>query len=219
MNRRALAALLLLSTTTACLGGAPPIAARQPRNETIRDLEAKAAAITSQTLTLVDESGLLLYRALTPLSNEANFLESHDLADAPAWQGVLMAAFALEEAVSGRDRDPELRKLAEGLLGFYKASGQPGLLGRSHLVNYQGPRLPWMADKAFRPTKYWLQGPEGRWWRCGLAKGHFNEAMFGCAIPLALDRRGEIHLDPATRQALLDVLLPAVNASSTPTSS
>ncbi|MBN2491634.1 MAG: hypothetical protein JXQ29_12365 [Planctomycetes bacterium] len=205
------AALLALAFGLGACGSLPPTAPRAPWFETEPDLAAKAERISADTLARVDPAGLLLYHAWDPLTDPLNQLRSHDLADAPAWQGYLLAAVAFEEAVSGADRDAEIRRLAGGLGRFYEVTGVRGLFGRSMIADYAGPRLEWMVDEAARPTRFWMQGPTGAWWRNGLAKAHLTLACFGCAMPLMLERRGDLGLEPGTRRALLDVLLPAVH--------
>lgn len=189
----------------------PRLAPREPWFETDANLERKAHRLEAQTMGIVNRAGMLLYEAHTPLDDFANWARSHDLADAPAWHGHLIAALAFAEAASGVDRDAELRRLAGGLSRFYDVTGVPGLLGRSMLPDYRGPRLDWMDTKADRPTRYWLKGPTGEWWRNGLAKGHLIHACFGLAVPLALERQAALDLEPATRGALLDALLPAAH--------
>ncbi len=72
-----------------------------------------------------------------------------------------------------------------------------------------------MTTAAERPTRFWMQGPTGIWWRNGVAKGHLTLACFGLALPLVLERRGDITLTPETRRTLLAVLLPAVRRLAT----
>ena len=67
-----------------------------------------------------------------------------------------------------------------------------------------------MDDQTQKPTKFWLQGPQGQWWRNGVAKDHVQLAALGCAIPLTLERRGEISLLPSTRDKLISILVPLV---------
>lgn len=64
-----------------------------------------------------------------------------------------------------------------------------------------------MEDKEMRPTKYWMQNDKGQWWRNGLAKSHWNRTVVGCAIPLTLDRAGEISLSDKTRDKLVYILV------------
>lgn len=188
----------------------PELAPRQPWYETETDLLKKEALLERQTVALIDSSGLLMYRAIAPLEDEDNWLQSHDIADAPAWQGYLMASAALKEAVSGEDQDALIDRLARGLEEYFRITGVEGLFGRSHIAGYKGPRKWWMEDKDKRPTKYWLRGPTGEWWRNGLAKGHLTLATFGCAVPLALEKRGELTLEATTRERLKHILLAAV---------
>jgi len=188
----------------------PEVAPRKPWFRTKSDLFRKAYILEGRTLEQVDPAGLLLYCVHEPLSDWNNYLKSHDMADAPAWHGLLMAALAFEEAVSGKDRDADIHLLALGLKTFYSVTGVNGLLGRSMIADYKGPRRTWMETRRERPTKYWMRGPTGAWWRNGLAKGHLSMACFGCAIPLVLHQKGDIALEEETRKTLLEVLLPAV---------
>jgi hypothetical protein len=199
---------------SACCLPPPDVAEPDPWYITNPRLLEKARAHEEGTMALVDQSGLLIYRSWKPWGQQGdaqtNFLDSHNIADAPAWHGLLMASLAFAEAVDGVDRDAKLQKLADGLLRFYEISGTKGLLGRSHIWGYKGPRLEWMATRELRPTKYWLQGKDGSWWRNGVAKNHLNLACFGCAVPLALHRRGELKLSKETELKLISVLVPAV---------
>lgn len=202
--------VVLVAILLASCSNVYPIAKRDPWFATEHDLAAKAALLHDETMKLVTPAGLLLYRAHEPLDDRENYLKSHDLADAPAWQGYLLAALAFEEAVIGRDRDPEILRLARGLATFYDVTGVPGLFARSMTPEYDGPRKAWMHTPEARPTKHWRQGPTGRWFRTGLAKGHFVLACFGLGIPLALERRGDIELRAETHDALIETLVPAV---------
>lgn len=206
--------LAVTLTSAGCRNSAPRVALSEPWYETDRDLLKKAQLYEASSMSLVDDSGLFLYKAYKPWSGTGrgriNWLDSHNLADVPAWQGMLMAALAFAEATDSRDRDQELSRLARGLKAFYEVTGVPGLLGRSHMRSYKGPRLPWMDSPKARPTKYWTQGPGGSWWRNGVAKNHLNLACFGCAIPLALERKGRLRLSKGTKELLISVLLPAV---------
>ena len=214
--RRVFGLLLILVEAVGFAGGVggcsltPRVAGREPWFATEPDLRKKAGQLTASTWTCVDPAGLLLYAAHEPLSERDRYLRSHDLADVPAWQGYLLAALAFEEAVSGRDRDAEIRRLATGLLLFYEATGVKGVLGRSMIADYRGPRLSWMVTEETHPGASWQQGPTGIWWRNGLAKANLMLAGFGCAMPLVLDQRGDLHLTDETRRVLLAVLLPAV---------
>lgn len=189
----------------------PRTAPRNPWFTTDPNLLRKEALIEKRTLQHVTPEGLLLYTALFPWTNLEKFQSSHDVADLPAWQGYLMAAYAFKEAVTKVDQDEKIRLLADGLLTIYKITGIQGLLARSAFPGYKGRRLSWMNTEQGSPTKFWIQGPTGEWFRNGLAKDHINLAAFGAAIPLALDRQGAITLHPSTRQKLLDLLLPLVN--------
>ncbi|MBI2608339.1 MAG: hypothetical protein HYW47_01930 [Deltaproteobacteria bacterium] len=201
---------LLLSLTPLFSFAGIQTAPKAPWFNTIPNLFTKEALIEKRTLEMVTPTGLLLYKAYFPWTDKEKYLISHDIADLPAWQGYLMASYAFKEAVTGKDFDPEISKLADGLLKFYEVTGIPGLLGRSVMPDYTGPMLPWMVTKEQRPTAYWIQGPKGQWWRNGVAKDHVNLAVFGCSIPLALERRGQIHLTDETRQKLISFMLPLV---------
>lgn len=179
-----------------------------------RDLAVQAGDYKAHSIALIDSSGLLLYRAYEGWgpSGDAftNYAVSHDLADVPAWQGYLMAALAFEMAVTGADNDATLRHLAQGLRVSYDVTSVPGLLTRSVFADYTGARLPWMDTEEDRPTKFWTQGTGGRWYRNGVAKGHWNFSVVGCSIPLILERQGKLTLTAQTKQVLIDVLVPAV---------
>lgn len=208
---RLVAAIALVAVVAAC-AAPPPAAAPTPASTYAGepDLLAKAARLRAATWQLVDRSGLLLYRARLPLQHPDNYRVSHDLADVPAWQGYLLAATAFEAAVTGSDHDTDLLRLARGLAAFHTASGVKGLLGRSMLADYTGPRLHWMTTEEERPTRFWMRGPTGVWWRNGLPKANLTLACFGCAVALHLHRAGAIRLRPTTEQTLRGVLLPAV---------
>lgn len=216
MNARSATLLLLILVAAGCTQ-VPDIADRAPWYEvpTIT-LEEKAHEWRAQTESQMNGQGLLLYSAWDPSTwsdgdgGLANYIDSHDVADAPAWQGRFMAAVAFEWAATGEPQDDLLTKLAAGLFAYYDITGADGLFGRSFLVDYDGPRLPWMETQEQAPEKFWKQESEGRWWCTGLAKNHFLGACLGCGIPLALDAKGKIHLKSQTKEALLAVLLPAV---------
>ena len=192
------------------LQASPKTAPRTPWFTTDPNLMTKEMIIEANIQNHITPAGLLLYTAVFPWSDQNKYLFSHDVADLPAWQGYLMAAYAFKEAVTGQDQDLQILRLTKGLLKYYEVTGIPGLLGRSAMPDYTGPRLPWMSDETDRPTRFWMQGPQGQWWRNGVAKDHFNLAVFGVAIPLALERLGRIQLAPETKQALLDFLMPLV---------
>lgn len=180
------------------------------------DLLDKAYGYEVASLAHVNSQGLLLYTAWDPRTwgpegdGWTNYIESHDIADAPAWQGHLMASLAFAQAVDGKDRNGDIKRLILGLKEYYDITGVPGVWGRTYMSDYVGPRLPWMEDETQDPTKFWAQGAGGRWWRNGLAKNHFNSAICGLAITLELHNRGDIKLNDDTLTALLDVLRPAV---------
>ena len=199
--------ILLISCASA---EAPKLAPRIPWYETEQNLLKKEKILEEKTFMHVTEQGLLLYRAKFPWGNEQNYQESHNIADQPAWQGYLMAALAFKEAATGEDQDNLISFLATGLLFHYKITGIEGLFGRAIFPGYTGPRLHWMADENSRDTRFWAQGPTGEWWRNGVAKDHLNLAIFGCTIPLILDRQNKITLNPLTKKVLIAVMVPAI---------
>lgn len=212
---------VMLALSTAACHGKPRTQAPAPAYYKVQpDLAQKAAAYRDSTFRQLNREGLLLYGAYLPNGIFPdtmdpkliqNYLDSHDIADAPAWHGALMIATALKMASNPSDNQDEaaLAVLAQGLLKYYEITGKPGVFGRSYL-NVTGDRLPWMETKEERPTKYWLKGPTGKWWRNGLAKGHFTYAVLGCGIPLMLHEQGKIDLQPATKKALTDFMIPAI---------
>lgn len=214
MIRISLTLLSLVLLCSSCASRPPKVARCDPWYTTEDDLAAKAAAHRRHTQSLLNEQGLLLYRACLPWGNSDegvwNYRDSHDLADAPAWHGLEMASLAFEWAVTGRVCDGKIQRMADALLEFYDITGVPGVLARCYLADYTGPRLHWMEDPTERPFNYWMQGVGGRWYRKGLAKNHLNLAVFGCAMPLHLDRIGAIHLSRETREKLVAVVVPAV---------
>ncbi len=183
-------------------------APREPWFSTDSNLVTKEPIIEANTWELVTPTGLLVYRGLFPWSDRDRFLLSHNLSDQPAWHGYFMAALAFKDALTWLNYDASMAYLADGLLKYYEVTGVPGLIGRSMIPDYTGPRLPWMEDEKAKPDTFWMQGPKGQWWRNGVAKDHLNLAAFGCAIPLALDRMGKIHLEDTTKQKLIAFLLP-----------
>ncbi|MCP3904118.1 MAG: hypothetical protein GY715_10845 [Planctomycetes bacterium] len=226
-----LAPLAALVLTTGCAGPPKvdaPAPLESPRWTPVPDLAAKAAMHETSTFAMVDENGLLTYTAYLPWGDAPagdtsdpvaleNYRFSHELPDAPAWQGYLMAALGFKAAAMRRadphasvsDVDADLRRLAGALHRFYVVTGEPGLLGNTMVPGYTGAEpLFWMAPDAHKP---WVRSETtGEWWRDGVNKGHLNLAMFGCAIPLALERRGELELTAQTRAALRDAMVPAV---------
>lgn len=210
------ALLALLFITPGCVV-VPNVAPRKPiYTPPTESLQTKAATWEQATMSRLNRQGLLLYKAWDPATwnqgekGTADYWESHDIADAPAWHGRLMVALAMAWAMDGRSRDGDLLKLTNGLLQFYTVSGQSGLLGRSYMVGYEGERLPWMHDVGDRPTKFWKKTVAG-WWRTGAAKNHLLGAVLGCAIPLHLHETGRIQLTTTTRQRMIDLMVPAVS--------
>jgi len=214
--------------------GSPQVAERidydPPRWTPEPDLARKAVLHERATLAQVDDAGLLLYWSAQPWGDAGaglrRYRASHNLADAPAWQGYLMASLAFKAAVVHRGEsggmqetsrqeellrlDSELRRLAGAYEKYYDITGERGLIGRSMLPGYDEPEpLPWMIDES--GLSDWTRSPHtGEWWHDDLAKNHLNLAVFGLAVPLALHRRGEIELSPQTERALRGALMPLV---------
>ena len=186
----------------------PPVDPPQAWFTASSDLAVKAEQHRLSTWAQVNEHGLLLYDAFVPFEDGDNFAKSHDMADAPAWHGSLMAATAFEAAVTGEDPSAKLDVLANGILHMWSVTGEPGLYARS-AYGYDGPRLPWMVDSKTDPTKYWQQGNNG-WFRTGAAKGHLTRAVFGAGVPLALYKQGLIQLTPAVYEKLKTVVVTSV---------
>lgn len=186
----------------------------EPFYEINPDLLDKAEAHGAATIAMVDSSGILLYRPFLPWGGAGggldNYLASHNIADAPSWHGVLMQALAFQWAETGESKDAELQRLAGGFVTMLDITGVPGLLARSSIGDYTGPRLSWMATEEQRPTKFWQQGTGGRWFRNGVSKDHWNMAVCGVAVPLALERAGSLHLSDETRTRLVQVLVAVV---------
>lgn len=208
--------LLLLPALMACCAAPPKPAppTSNPFYQINTDLAAKAAAHRTATIAMIDSGGMLCYRGAFPWGGDqrglSNYLQAHNIADAPAWHGMLMQAFALEWAAGGQNSDALLGRMADALSACSDITGTPGLLGRSWIADYVGPRLSWMVTQEQRPTKYWLQGTGNRWYRNGCAKNHWNMAAGGCGLTLALHRAGEIVLSDATRDKLVGVLVSMV---------
>lgn len=202
---------LMMAMVVMTLSGCVVVPELEPKKAwytSSNNLLEKAVAHEASTWEQVNEQGLLLYDAYKPLSELENYQKSHDMADAPAWHGVLMAATALKEAATGEDQDAKLRVLADGILKMFDVTGEPGLYARSYLT-HDGPRLDWMDTPEDRPTKHWRKG-NGGWFRTGAAKGHLTRAVFGAAVPLGLAKRGLISLDSGTEEKLKAILLPSV---------
>lgn len=208
---RAAPVLVALAFAAGC-AGPPGLAPSKPTRfyEYQPNLAAKAEAHLDATAAMVNSSGMLLYRPYLPWGEDqrgqSNYHRSHDIADAPAWHGMFMQALAYKWASGGGDEVVRLDRLVDGIANNIGVTGVPGLLSRSYMGDYDGPRLPWMTTKEQRPTKYWTQGPSGYWYRNGLAKNHLNMAVCGLAVPLALHRQGKIAL-PAALEAKLSTLL------------
>jgi len=213
---RSITMTLCAATAIGCTQ-VPGLADRAPYYEISQaTLAEKAYQWEDATIAQVNREGLLLYTALDPKSwapngdGSINYLDSHNIADLPAWHGRLMAAAACAMASDNRDRNNLILRLAKGLETYYQTTGVPGLFGRSCLVGYDGERLDWMATQEQNPTKFWKKEDNGSWWRTGLAKNHFLGAVLGCGIPLALHKAGKINLREDVREQLLAVMLPAV---------
>jgi len=181
-------------------------------------LHEKARGLLADTLSNnFNNDGYLLYEAYTPLSEGDNYQKSHDMADAPAWHGHWMATLgymmACEKKGYMQTGDPALQfnyLIHESILALrsnFHATGIDGLLARS-VLKYDGDTyLPWMDTKEDRPTKFWMKGQNGYWFRNGPSKGHYDGAVFGLAVLIGLDNKGSIDLLRTTRSLLHQTLL------------
>lgn len=212
--RQRIAGAVLLVVLSACTV-VPDVADREPWYTPDPDVVAKAAAWEAATVAQMNSQGLLLYSAWNPRGwcaagdGYEDYIDSHDIADAPAWHGRFMAALAFE-MTHGADRNDLLLRCASGLRRYYSITGIEGCFGRSYLVDYYGPRRPWMETQEQDKDKFWKEEGGGRWWRTGLAKNHFQSALLGCGLPLILHQRGKIHLRDDVRSELLSFMLPAL---------
>lgn len=159
----------------------------------------------------LNEQGYLLYRSYLPFSDPVNYQQSHNAADLPAWHAHWMAGLAMRLAHLGAVPEIEslLHESVEGLRTNFTATGIVGLLGRAYL-KYDGDEpLPWMATEENNPTKYWQKGENGFWFRNGVAKDHYAQAVFGLATVIGFEDRGAISLAPETstlvRETLVDI--------------
>jgi tetratricopeptide (TPR) repeat protein len=161
----------------------------------------------------LNNQGYLLYQSYLPFSHEVddtNYQLSHNSADLPAWHGHWMAALAMRLAVApSRKAKSLLHKAVVGLRTNFVATGITGLLARAYL-EYDGDEpLPWMATKDRKPTRFWQKGENGFWFRNGVAKDHYCQAVFGLGTVIGLENRGAITLDPKTsmlvRQTLVEI--------------
>lgn len=202
--------LFILFVFLSGCAGSPDTTTKVPWFKTNPDLKEKESDLLSHTLSMIDNNGLLCYRAFLPMTDSENYIDSHDVADGPAWQGYLMMAAAFKEAVSGEDQDPLILKLSNAFIRCFSVTGVNGLLGRSWIPDYFGTRRDWMETESDRPTKFWMKNSSGQWWRNGLAKDHWNLAVTGCAVPLLLHRRGAILLNQGTRDSLKGALVAMV---------
>jgi hypothetical protein len=200
--------LLLLSGCTHI----PQVADRAPWYETEADLAVKAEMLEQSTLAMTDAAGIHCYRSYLPWQEalDANWLRSHDMADYPAWQGYLLAAFAFKQAVTGESQQQVISLLIDGIRYSWRVTGIEGLLCRSLTPGYTGPRLEFMDTPKENPTKYWVQGPTGEWFKCGVAGGHYSGVVFGLSILLYLDRRGDIDLTETLESKAIDTLVTTV---------
>jgi len=231
MKTHVLAPLLSLTLIAGC--ASPPTIAerntyRPPRWEYMPNLAKKAALHEQQCEEMINEAGMLCYWQRVPWDRLADgrfdaaserYLSSHDLADVPAWQGYLMAALAFKGAIAQRDRDAQevadvnaqLQVLAEWYTHFFDVTGEPGLIGRTLVTGYSGAEpLAFMTEDDLDRAHWRRSKTTGEWWLDDLAKGHLNLAVIGLAVPLALDRHGELNLDGSTRRALTAALMPIV---------
>lgn len=184
------------------------------------NLIVKAQTHETTTWEQVDSAGLLVYRVHLPLSDPDNWAESHNLADATAWQGYIIAALAFKAAAIRTqspgdytavmaDVNAKIQKLAGVFPYFYNLTGQPGLIGRSLLPTYTGTvPLPWMGP--VDESRWVRSSANGEWWLNRPNKDQVNMACVGLGIALALDRKGDIQLSAAAEQALIDALVPMV---------
>ncbi len=103
------------------------------------------------------------------------------------------------------ERNPVLvlknKQAIEGIITHFEVTGVEGLL-TSSFVKYDGPRLDWMDTEEVNPTKFWMKGQNGYWFKNGVAKGHYGGTIFGLGIVVALDARGDISLSNPTRNLL-----------------
>lgn len=207
--------LLLALSLVACVD---PPKQGPPKTETFYeiqpDLLLKAQALDESTVALIDSSGLLCYRSPLPWGADerglSNYLLGHDIADLPAWHGMLMQAVAYRWVVTGKSEEVLLGRLIDGLRAMGEVTGVEGLIARSAIPDYKGARVDWMDTKESRPTKFWQQGPTGAWFRNGHAKNHWNMTISGLGVPLALHRAGLLSLSPELEAKLVTQLVAMV---------
>jgi hypothetical protein len=207
MTRNILAFIALTVSMTGCVV-APKTDTPRPWFTASTDLGAKADGHNTSTWAQVNNDGLLLYDARLPFDEGDNYARSHDIADGPAWHGVLMAATAFEGATTGRDVNDKLTVLANGIINMWSITGEEGFYARS-AYRYSGSRLEWMDTPEDRPTKHWRQSPNG-WFRTGAAKGHLTRAVYGAGVALALHKKGELSLNADTVDSLKKIVVASV---------
>jgi len=198
---------------TACTEKIPQTAERTPWFETESDLLIKAEILEESTLEMTDTAGVHCYKAYLPWEKifDEKHLSSYDMADYPAWQGYLLAAFAFKEAVLGESQEEIISLLIDGLRYSWKVTGVDGLLCRSLLPGYQGVRLDYMDTQAENPTKYWSRSlTTGEWFKNGVAAGHYSGTVFGLSILLYLQRQGDISLSAAVEERAIETLVTTV---------
>ena len=197
---------------SSCKTQIPETDLRCPWFETENDLLVKAEILEQSTLEMVDSGGVLCYKAFLPWNSpfDENQLKSYDMADFPAWQGYLLAAFAFKQAVTGESEEDVISLLLDGFQTSWRITGIDGLLCRSMIPGYIGDRLDYMDTWFENPTKYWTQGPTGEWFKCGAAAGHYSGTVFGLSMLLFLDRDGYISLSDTVRQQAETILVTTV---------
>jgi len=190
----------------------PSVAALDPIYElpTLSLAEKEAILYDTVKARHLNEQGYLLYLSYLPFSDPGNYQLSHNSADLPAWHAHWMASLAMRLALApSPEVESLLHRAVQGLQANFEATGVTGLLGRAYLKYEGDERLPWMVTKEQRPTRFWQKGENGFWFRNGVAKGHYAQAVFGLATVIGLENRGAISLDPSTsslvRQTLIDI--------------
>jgi len=217
---RILSALICLIVVTGCATlrkeldkvKVPSLANLDPIYElpTLSLAEKEAVLFDAIETRHLNDQGYLLYLSYLPFSNPGNYQRSHNSADLPAWHGHWMASLGMRLAVSpSSEVESLLHRAVQGLRTNFEATGVSGLLGRAYLKYEGDERLPWMITEEQRPTRFWQKGENGFWFRNGVAKGHYAQAVFGLATVIGLENRGAISLDPTTsalvRQTLIDI--------------
>jgi hypothetical protein len=200
--------------TEACPVKVPPLARLDPiyKLPTISLAEKEAVLFEAIIKQHLNRQGYLLYRSVLPFSvdvSDPNYQLSHNSADLPAWHAHWMAALAMMLAVEGPSSEIEdlLHSSVVGLRTNFMATGIPGLLARAYLEYDGAEPLPWMATKDTSPTKFWQKGENGFWFRNGVAKDHYAQAVFGLGTVVGLENRGAISLDPTTSALVRQTLV------------